>query len=90
MRELKLDLPSVYPELEENHYYDYSILVDVVDTGNFVCESYGACITSKKGGERASVPRITVSPSRIDELMRLLVRNGVGPIHLQDVVDDWL
>ena len=39
MRELKLDLPSVYPDLEENRRFDYSVLVDVVDTGNFVCES---------------------------------------------------
>lgn len=27
MRELKLDLPSVYPDLEENRRFDYSVLV---------------------------------------------------------------
>lgn len=90
MRELKLDLPSVYPDLEENRRYDYSILVDVVDAGSFVCESYGACITSRSSGVRAAIPNITVSPSRIDELMRLLARNQVGPTHLRDVLDDWL
>ena len=89
MRELKLDLPSVYPDLEENRRFDYSVLVDVVDTGNFVCESYGACVTSRSSGERAAISHITVSPSRIDELMRLLVRTQVGPLHLRDVVDDW-
>lgn len=90
MRELKLDLPSVYPDLEENRRYDYSILIEVVDTGNFVCESYGACVTSRSSGARVAIPNITVSPSRIDELMRLLVRNQVGPVQLRDVIDDWL
>lgn len=90
MKELKLDLPSLYPSLEDAGAYDYAILVDQVDVGTFSCESYGVSVTSRATGERADVPNITVSVPRIDALMELLVRNQVGPIHLRDVVDDWL
>ena len=33
---------------------------------------------------------LTVSAGRIDQLMELLVRNGVTPVTLRDVVEDWL
>ena len=90
MRELKLDLYSLYPDLKLEGAYDYSILVDQVEVGAFSCESYGVSVTSRITGERAAVPNITVSVPRIDELVEKLVRNQVGPIHLRDVIDDWL
>lgn len=90
MRELKLDLYSLYPDMKTPGPYDYAILVDELDVGPFACESYGACVTSRATGDRAEVPHITVSATRIDQLMELLVRNQVGPIHLEDVVEDWL
>lgn len=90
MTELKLDLPSLYPDLRRESDYDYSILVDTMAVGSFACESYGAAIRSRKSGERAEVPHITVSIPRIDELMERLVRNQVSPAHLRDVVEDWL
>lgn len=90
MRELKLDLYSLYPDMKTPGPYDYAILVDELDVGPFACESYGACVTSRATGDRAEVPNITVSATRIDQLMELLVRNQVGPIHLGDVVEDWL
>lgn len=90
MRELKLDLFSLYPGRTDNGAYDYAILVDEVDVGAFSCESYGASVTSRLTGERSDVPNITVSVPRIDALMDLLVRNQVGPLHLRDVIDDWL
>lgn len=90
MRELKLDVYSLYPDLKADGPYDYAILVDQVDVGAFSCESYGAQVTARTTGDRASVPNITVSASRIDQLMELLVRGQVGPCHLRDVIDDWL
>lgn len=90
MRELKLDLYSLYPDLGDQGAYDYSILVDQVELGAFACESYGAQVTARHTGERSAVPNITVSVSRIDQLMELLVRHQVGPLHLRDVVEDWL
>ncbi len=90
MRELKLDLYSLYPDLADAGPYDYSILVNEVDAGAFFCESYGAKVSCRLTGERAEIPDITVSATRIDELMDLLVHGQVGPLHLRDVVDDWL
>lgn len=90
MRELKLDVYSLYPDLKTQGPYDYAILVDELDVGAFACESYGAQVTSRVTGDRAEVPNITVSATRIDQLMELLVRNQVGPLHLGDVVADWL
>ena len=90
MRELKLDLYSLYPGVGSDGPYDYSILVDELDVGPFACESYGAQITNRATGDRSQVPNITVSATRIDQLMELLVRSQVGPIHLKDVVEDWL
>ena len=90
MRELKLDLFSLYPDLGDSGIYDYAILVDQVAVGAFACESYGVAVTSRLTGERSAVPNITVSVPRIDALVDLLVRGQVGPIHLRDVVEDWL
>lgn len=90
MRELKLDVYSLYPDMEAPGPYDYAILVDELDVGPFSCESYGACVTSRVTGDRAEVANITVSATRIDQLMELLVRNQVSPVHLGDVVEDWL
>ena len=90
MRELKLDVYSLYPDMKAPGPYDYAILVDELNVGSFTCESYGAQVTSRSTGDRAEVPHITVSATRIDQLMELLVRNQVSPIHLGDVVADWL
>lgn len=90
MRELKLDVYSLYPDLTDLGPYDYAILVDEVAAGGFQCESYGVRITSRASGECSEIPNVTISTSRIDELMDLLVRNQVSPVHLRDVVDDWL
>ena len=89
MRELKLDVYSLYPDMRSSGPYDYAILVDELDVGPFSCESYGARVTSRSTGDQAEIPHITVSATRIDQLMELLVRNQVGPIHLGDVVEDW-
>lgn len=70
---------------------DYYIVIDQMDGGDgaFACESYGVKIVDASG-EEAVVPNITVSISRIDELLELLQRNSVTPVALRDVVDDWL
>ena len=69
MRELKLDVKSLYPDLTQTTPYDYSILVDEMPVGGFACESYGVRITSQVTGEQADIPNLTVSISRIDDLM---------------------
>lgn len=90
MRELKLDLHSLYPGLGEPWDYEYAILVDQVEVGAFSCESYGVLVVNRRTGERAAVPNITVSVPRIDQLVETLVRHQVSPVHLKDVIEDWL
>ena len=68
----------------------YSVLVDEMTIGgDLACESYGVKAVAPDGTS-ASVANITISISRIDELIELLRRNNVSPVHLRDVVEDWL
>lgn len=90
MRELSVAQKQTQDEEGNTRIYDYSILVGEVEVSPQVaCESYGVRIRGQDG-EVSDVPNITVSISRIDELMELLVRNVVTPCTLRDVVDDWL
>ncbi|MBD5084630.1 MAG: hypothetical protein HDT33_06100 [Clostridiales bacterium] len=89
MRELFLETVELADQNGAVRRFDYSILIGEMDVGPYACESYGVRI-SEQGGGQASVPNITCSASRIDELSGLLVRNGVTPTTLRDVVLDWL
>lgn len=89
MRELFLETVELADQTGAIRRYDYSILIGEMDVGPYACESYGIRI-SEQGGGQESVPNITCSASRIDELSGLLVRNGVTPAALRDVVLDWL
>lgn len=89
MREIKLDIRSLWPNVGQGPY-EYSILVDEVAAGQFRCESYGVSVKCPSTGESAQVKDITANPKRIDDLCELLARNQVGPTHLRDVIDDWL
>ena len=69
---------------------NYYIVVDEMQIdGAPACESYGNKDVGWDG-EVAVIPHITISISRIDELAELLLRNGVTPTTLRDVVEDWL
>lgn len=89
MRELFLETVELADQTGIMRRYDYSILVGEMDVGAYACESYGVKV-AEQDGEQAMVENITCSASRIDELSGLLVRNGVTPAALHDVVSDWL
>ena len=89
MRELFLQTLKLPDESGAIRSYDYAILIDEMDVGPYSCESYGIRV-AEQGGAEASVPNVTCSAARIDELSNLLLRNGVTPITLQDVLSDWL
>lgn len=89
MRELFLQTLELPDQTGAVHSYDYSILIDEMDVGPYSCESYGVKI-AQQGGDWASVPHVTCSAARIDELSDLLLRNGVTPTTLNDVLSDWL
>lgn len=89
MKELLLDSNVVEGE-EASLTCRYIILVGEKKIGSFSCEAYGVKIVNEQTGESAEFPDLTVSASRIDELMNLLIRNGVTPVGLEDVISDWL
>lgn len=90
MRELAVARKQVQDAQGCVRTYDYAILVGEMPVSSGVsCESYGVCIR-EQNGEMEQVADITVSAARIDELMDLLVCNGVTPCTLRDVVEDWL
>lgn len=69
--------------------FHYFLTVDQEETAHLFFENYGVRIAEELG-DNASIPRLTTSATRIDELMTLLVDNQVGPAGLADVVADWL
>lgn len=89
MRELFLETVELADQAGAVRRFDYSILIGEMDVGAYACESYGVKV-SEQGGEEACVPNVTCSAARIDELSSLLVRHGVTPAALSDVVSDWL
>lgn len=89
MRELFLQTVELADQTGAIRRYDYSILIGEMDVGLFSCESYGVKI-SEQGGGQACAANVTCSASRIDELSDLLLRNGVTPATLNDVLSDWL
>lgn len=89
MRELFLETVELTDQAGVVRRFDYSILIGEMDVGPYACESYGIKVAEQGGGETC-VENITCSASRIDELSDLLVRNGVTPAAVHDVLSDWL
>lgn len=73
-------------KLRTFHYY---LMIDVIEAGSFCCEDYGVRITEDTDNS-ASIPSLTTSAVRIDQLITTLVDNGVSPVGLRDVIEDWL
>lgn len=90
MRELAVAKKQACDEQGRVHDYEYSILVgEMTVASGICCESYGVKVR-ECDGESEEITNLTVSASRIDELVDLLVRNVVTPCTLRNVVEDWL
>lgn len=87
--ELKITSRQCADQAGNSRKFHYFLTVDQEESAHFCCENYGVRIAEEKGGD-VSIPRITTSAARIDELMTLLVDNRVGPAGLEDVIADWL
>lgn len=90
MNEIKLKTITLTDQQGKTRTYDYTVLIDELDMGSFTCESYGLRVTERERGESCTVPHITCSTSRFDELCRLVLHGQVTPVTLRDVVEDWL
>lgn len=73
----------------KHRLFQYYLVIDYIETGTFCCENYGVRIT-EQGVRTQCVPALTTSALRIDQLMTALVDHTVGPLGLQDVIEDWL
>lgn len=49
---------------------------------------YGICV--HYGGERVSLPGISLSGREVGELLHTMLRCRVTPVTARDVVEDWL
>lgn len=87
--EMKIATRQCADQKGAQRLFHYFLTVDLEETPHLFCENYGIRITEDSGGD-VSIPGITSSAARIDELMTLLVDNRVGPAGLADVVADWL
>lgn len=87
--EMKIATRQCRDQRGKTRKFHYFLTVDQEQTPRLFCENYGVRI-AEEGGSEHTVPAITTSAIRIDELMTLLVDNVVGPAGLADVVADWL
>lgn len=87
--EMKIATRQCADQEGKTRCFHYFLTVNQEETSNFFCENYGVRIAEREGGD-VSIPNITTSAARIDELMTLLVDNRVGPAGLADIVADWL
>lgn len=87
--ELEIAVRQCADQTGAQHCFHYFLTIDQEETPRFCCENYGVRI-EEEHGDSASLPGITTSAKRIDELMTLLVDNLVGPAGLADVTADWL
>ncbi|SBV94915.1 conserved hypothetical protein [uncultured Eubacteriales bacterium] len=92
MREMFVGARDEQGENGENLNFGYYILIGEMPVSEgFACEAYGVKILETGHPDEAvSIPNITISAGRIDELMELLIRNSVAPAGLSDTVADWL
>lgn len=87
--EMKIASRKCVDQHGKSRNFHYFLTIDQVESPHFSCENYGVRIEEEQG-EEDSVRAITTSATRIDQLITLLVDNGVGPAGLADVVADWL
>ena len=87
--EIKIATRHCRDQVGQSRCFHYYLTIDQEETPRFACENYGVRIIDETGSE-TTLPALTTSATRIDELMTLLVDHRVGPAGLADVVSDWL
>ena len=87
--EIKIATRHCVDDMGAQRRFHYFLTIDHVSSGPFCYEDYGVRI-NEENANSCTVPSITTSAMRIDELMSLLIEHTVGPIGLEDVVSDWL
>ena len=69
--------------------FAYILLQDELPDFPSFRADYGIKIRSSSG-EEVAIPHITPDRKRLEQLLNLLCEQNVSPIHLRDIIDDWL
>lgn len=76
-------------EREEGRWR-YGLLVEEIEAEGFHCESYGFLAADPRTGEERRCRHVTVNARDALELLGKLIRCGVSPTQLPEVIEDWL
>lgn len=69
--------------------FHYFLIVEEEKLDSITLEHYGVAIEGDNG-ETSLLRHITVNQSRVEGLLETLYQSAVSPLHLEDVVADWL
>jgi len=73
--ELKYYVLEEVVENESNQYVEYGVEIEKQDSSRI---------------EKSQIKDITTDQTRIDIIVKSLIRNSVTPVHLHDVIEDML
>lgn len=90
MREHYINSCELPDEEGGQRLFDYYLLIDELDVGRFLCESYGVRVVQRGTDYQCTVPHVTTSAARIDSLLERLIRGRVTPCTVDDIIEDWL
>lgn len=89
MMETIIASQTLTDEEGNQHSFEYCCITRKTMYDETEVTEYGIGITQDRG-ESIRIPGITSDRTRFEELANLLIRNGVTPISLPDVLEDWL
>jgi len=70
--------------------FSYYLLSEAAAVNGRDYEDYGVRVVWEETGETVSISGITPMGDRVEELLKLLTRCGVGPAGLKDAVLEWI
>ena len=71
------------------HTFRYHLLCGEARQDGVSFPDYGIAVHSSQG-ETIQIPHLSPDRRRVCALLTLLCEQGVSPVHLRDVIDDWL
>lgn len=89
MMDFKMREHTCLDEAGNHCTFQYLLLWDEVWRDGALIRDYGIMVRSARG-ESMEIRHISPDHRRISDLLTLLCQQGVSPIHLRDVIEDWL
>ena len=70
--------------------YEYSVIESDCEVEGYQYTGYGICVSNLKSGERRSFCDISPRRREVEELAERCNRLRLDPVHIDDVIDDFL